>query len=279
MVFENPFFSLKGQAERLSNAFQTVKAAVTLQGVKANTGNKTADVILGSVASNPYVAALPFAKVGGVTIASSVATKAVSGFQSLSLTKQAAVVGGGLVAGSALVSSPKATAAVINTPKALVNVGGNIGKVIENPSIEGVKKIFKENPVISTGAVVAGVGALGLGAGALANTLATSANTSALKEQTAQAASSLVAAPIPATETGKAQLTPELTKAAQAPNSSPLLSEKTSEVAAPPNVPQETKGGSYNRVSNKVNILMSNRMGNKSTKNTKIYKLQRVKRR
>jgi hypothetical protein len=56
-LFQSNFFSWSGQKERLSNVAQTIKAAVTLQGVQSNTGNRAVDKVLSSAASNPYATA------------------------------------------------------------------------------------------------------------------------------------------------------------------------------------------------------------------------------
>lgn len=56
-IFKNKFFSLAGQKERVTNVVKTVVSAVTLKGVKSNTGNAVVDKVLSSAASNPYVTA------------------------------------------------------------------------------------------------------------------------------------------------------------------------------------------------------------------------------
>ena len=75
--FNNPFFSLAGQKERLMNIPKTIIASVSGQGVTSNTGNKAFDSSLGFVASHPFatagVATLGITAIGrtGVSAASS----------------------------------------------------------------------------------------------------------------------------------------------------------------------------------------------------------------
>lgn len=120
-TFTNRFFSIAGQRERISNVGQTLKAAVTLRGVQANTGNRTTDTILSAAASNPYLtafipaaakvaaggAAVGSAKVaaGGAAAAkTSAAAKAASlgAAKTGGLLRTGALIGGGLLAGSLL---------------------------------------------------------------------------------------------------------------------------------------------------------------------------------
>ena len=85
------------------------------------------------------------------------------------------------------VAAPVAAGLVIDEPKrisrtagGIVNFESNLFQAAKDPSIQSVKDIFIENPIISSGVAVAGAAALGLGIGGLA----TIANTAAIRENT-----------------------------------------------------------------------------------------------
>lgn len=90
-----------------------------------------------------------------------------------------------LVVGSAALKSEKTADAIFNTPSSLVNFGGNIGELIEDPSYANVKKIVEENPVLSAATAAGAIIGVGAGVGGLVasavNTQATRANTAALQ--------------------------------------------------------------------------------------------------
>jgi len=92
-------------------------------------------------------ASTPAAIVGG---AAKVAQKVGSSFAASSLTTQATVVTGGLIAAGAVSSNPALLKKAASVPAGLVNIGSNVGKVSKNPSLEGVKNIVKENPVLTS---------------------------------------------------------------------------------------------------------------------------------
>jgi len=255
MVFENPFFSFAGQAERLGNVANTLKSALTLKGVQANTGNKTADVVLGSLASNPYLTALPGAKIGGVTIATSVASKAVSAFQGAKFTTQALVVGGGIFGANALAKSPTLVEGVVNTPSNLANFGENIGEFVEEPSIGKAKEILLENPVIAGATAGAIAIASGASLGTVASIIATKENTDAIRDSTAQ----LPFVPTQTTKSSAGAVAPVLTDE--------LTPSKTDTSATVPAVASSEK---TNRISNKIQIINQTK-ASISAHNRKIY--------
>ncbi len=58
-------------------------------------------------------------------------------------------------------SAPKKVAeTVVKAPSELAKFGADIGKVIADPSLESVKELVKESPLLTAGAVVLGVGAV-----------------------------------------------------------------------------------------------------------------------
>jgi len=100
---------------------------------------------------------------------------------------KAKVIGGVVAAVGipAITSSPKLQTDIINAPASAQNFGGNIGELIQNPSLEAAKNVITENPIVA-GVVGAGIlGAVGLGTATLvsniSNTLATKENTRAVE--------------------------------------------------------------------------------------------------
>jgi len=87
-------------------------------------------------------------------------------------------LGAALVGGSILASSKKARTTAVKLPGELVQFGTNIGTAIDNPSVESVKKIATDSPVL-TAAALAGAALVISKAG---GTAATIANTKAVKE-------------------------------------------------------------------------------------------------
>jgi hypothetical protein len=56
-IFQNKFFSVAGQAERIRNVGATLASAVSGGGVQAHTSSKTANKILSTIASHPFISA------------------------------------------------------------------------------------------------------------------------------------------------------------------------------------------------------------------------------
>jgi hypothetical protein len=89
---------------------------------------------------------------------------------------------GGIVAANVLKSSPQAQKAVLNTPSALANFGSNIGSAIESPNkIEAIKKVAKDNPVLTAGAGLLAAGSVGA---AVSGVVSTALNTAAVRANT-----------------------------------------------------------------------------------------------
>lgn len=188
VTFTNPFFSVAGQLERLSNVKNTLVAAVTGQGVKADTGNATVNKVLETAASHPFATAAVAATVinptGALAAAKTVASSVGKSFAAAPLTTKAAVVVATPIVASAVIQSPKLQSAIVKAPSSLANFGTNVGKLAENPSIAGVKELVKENPILTTAVAAGAIAAIGGGIGLAANTLATFTNTSATKQNT-----------------------------------------------------------------------------------------------
>jgi len=181
-IFDNKFFSVEGQKERLSNVGETLKAAVTGKGVVANTPSNVANKVLGYAASNPFLTAAPIA-VARNPAATLGAIK--NTFNALPAAGKIGVVAGAPVVVGAVVSNPGLISKAANAPRELSEFGGDVGNLIANPSLENAKETFQNSPIISS---VIGAGtAIAIGAAAT-GTIATIANTRAVKANTAIAA-------------------------------------------------------------------------------------------
>jgi len=166
-TFTNPFLSVAGQKERLTNVVQTVKASVT-----SGFAPKAALVVATAAAPKLALSAAKEIVVGAGKVAS-------NEFSKLGLVGKTVVAVGTPVAVSTLVTSQKAREGLVSLPSGLVNLGSNVGQFIDDPSVSNAVDIFKENPII-VGAGIAGA-ALAIGKGVVP-ALATIANTRAINE-------------------------------------------------------------------------------------------------
>lgn len=125
-------------------------------------------------------------------VASTIAGGAgIVGAANLGLKAAAGIATGGAVTsfvGGVVTASPKLEKKLPElageAPAALSNIQSNIGALIEDPSIEALKKIYKENPktaVALTAGAAAVAGAAGLAVGGIVSNYA---NTKAIKENT-----------------------------------------------------------------------------------------------
>jgi hypothetical protein len=170
--------------------------------IYATTPSASVNKALETVANHPYVtagviavAAAPAAAVAAAKVVGATVVKAVS---SASPAVKIATVVGTPVAAGVLISSSKAREGVLDAPSALVQVGTNVGKLIENPSWEGLVDIYKQNPVAAPAVTAAAVGLIGAAAAGAALTIgnitATKANTKSINEATNELMKQAVAA-------------------------------------------------------------------------------------
>jgi hypothetical protein len=135
------------------------------------------------------ISATAIAATGGylATTPSAAASVATAAKSLIPTTTKGKLIGtaAALITVPAVIKSPKLQEAIINTPSSLVNFGSNVGYVIENPTIENAKNIFKENPLIAGGIAAATVAVAGIGLGSAASIAASLASRSATKENTA----------------------------------------------------------------------------------------------
>lgn len=81
-----------------------------------------------------------------------------------------------------ILSKPKAIEELKKYPSSALNLGQNIEQLAENPSVAGIEKVFKENPILAS-AITAGLGVAGVKtATSVANIISTERNTSALEK-------------------------------------------------------------------------------------------------
>jgi len=185
MAFSNNFFSIAGQKERLSNVKNVFATLIpgSKDKIVANVSNPVGKAALEGLANHPFTSAailtVPFAAGARTAIVSSVAKS--------SLKTKVALSAGALIAGPAILKSPKTQTKLIqgitSTPDSFANIGMNLGKFVEDPSIQSAKTIFTENPVVA--GIIGGAGLLGAGKVGLAaaGILATKENTRAIREQ------------------------------------------------------------------------------------------------
>ena len=180
-IFQNSFFSVAGQLERLTNVKDTLIAAVTGKGVQSNTGIKVVDTALSAAASNPFTTALP---VGLIKNPAYLTNAAAAAFKALPTAGKAAVIIGSPIVISAAVANPKIISSAATAPKQLTTFGSNLGALSKDPSLSGLLQVAKQNPLISSAIVGSGL----LVAGGSAGTISTLLNTSAVKKNTAATA-------------------------------------------------------------------------------------------
>lgn len=97
----------------------------------------------------------------------------------------------------AIISQPEKTlGAVASAPSALANFGGNVATLVAEPSVENLKNLVKENPVISTLAGAGVIATVGGGVGLAANTLATFTNSQATRANTAAGTGDIASSPV-----------------------------------------------------------------------------------
>lgn len=201
---------------------------------------------------------------GAATSAAKAGTLLPALIPSTTKGKIIAAVAAPVVVGAVVNQPAKAAAAIAKTPAALANVGGNIANLAANPSIEGVKNLVKENPVIVGGAIAAGAAALGAGAlGVITNIQ----NTQAVKENTAATLSggtSLSTMPVTMPEFSndnikEAQPQTPITKTI---TNAPKTSRK----------PSRQKKKQPTNINQRVNVIVSNRSSSVGISNKRFLK-------
>lgn len=190
-IFQNDFFSIAGQKERFANVGNTLLSAVGIRGggVVSNTGVKPLDTALSAVASHPFITAGVAAAVinpsSAVAFTKVVGKAAAGEFSKLSLGGKALTVVATPVIISAVASSSKLQKGIINAPSSLAQFGGNLGSLAEDPTLENLTRVAKDNPVLTAAAGVTGLLAVGTAVRGVAGIIATTMNTNAVKANTA----------------------------------------------------------------------------------------------
>lgn len=175
------------QPARIKNVLAVEKSVLTGKGatVVKSSGNATFDKLVSEAASHPFLSAGVVAAgvnpAGALNVLKSAGSSLTSSFASSKLSTKVAVAATVPIATSALLSSKKLRSAAINLPSTQAELGADIGYFAENPSLENLENIFKDNPVASSVAGAAVLGAVGLGAAGLISTIS---NTQAIKSNT-----------------------------------------------------------------------------------------------
>jgi hypothetical protein len=187
----DPFFSLKGQQQRISNVVNEFNIFST----NKNTLNPEVKKNVPAIVSAPlqFIAENPYTTVAIVAAASNplpIATAAGKAFTSASLLTKTAIVGGTLIAGPAIISHPAETIQLINkyapTPDKALDLGKNLNQLIEDPNLENAKRLLESNGIFLAESAIIALLALG-GLSAIANYIivhSTNKNTKAVKENT-----------------------------------------------------------------------------------------------
>jgi len=178
-IFKNPFFSIAGQKERLLNVAGVVNAAFnpfSKSTVKANIKSKPVKKVVETIANHPYAAAAVGATAAdpkAALAAGKAATKALlAKYAGLSTKSKVITAVAAVPTAQLFATSKKARSAVgkvvTEGPIQLSDLGKNVGKFIEQPSLSNLKNIVTESPlVVAAGAGAAAIAAAPLVAGAL----------------------------------------------------------------------------------------------------------------
>jgi len=172
---------------KLQNVVDVVSIAVnpfSKDTIVANTGSKTVNKVLETVANHPYVAAAVATTAIAPTAAKAVATaglKVVA--ESSTKAKVITAVATPVVIGAVAQNPVAAAQKVVAAPSELFNFGTDISKVASNPSVSSIKELVKESPILTTATAAAAAVAVGAGTAGLITSVA---NTLAVKENTAK---------------------------------------------------------------------------------------------
>lgn len=183
----------------------------------AELSETTAGKVLGTAIAGT-AAALGTAVIATTPVLSAAAAKV--GSKAVSVAKANPIktaIAAPIITGAVISQPEKAAKAIVETPFQLGNVGANIANLAASPSIEGVKELVTENPVIVGTAIAAGT-ALGIkgvaqAAATFGQTQAIQAQTQAIKEITPSGITTLYATPsgittLPSYEDDYAEKTP-----------------------------------------------------------------------
>jgi hypothetical protein len=196
-IFTNPFFSVQGQIERLTNVAQTLNAAFnpySKDTVHANVSNPTVKAVLEVAANHPYITAGLIA--GGVTAGTG---KLLStGKELLNVGKSAGVSlakAYPLVTAGAVISSPvsvpfvyqlakskKVQETLISLPSSAAQAGKDLSKLVDEPTLEKGIQYVKDHPALTAAVLTTIFLSLGYSSVMISQILATRGNTKAIEE-------------------------------------------------------------------------------------------------
>jgi hypothetical protein len=238
--------------------------------VDVNVSNPALKKVLTTLVEHPYVSAGVVATgITAITNPAVIGSALKSIIPSTAKGKVLTVLAAPVVAGAVINQPGKTADLLINAPSSLSNFGGNVANFAANPTIENIKTIIAENPLIS-GGVAAGV--VIAGASAIIPAITTSRYIGAVNEQTEaireQTASNLTSSGVlVGSSTQYASETPitPATQTVQAGGTRTSTSrKKRSSKAIIPSVSQ------------KINVVVSNRANSTGIKQTKRYLNNRI---
>jgi len=132
-------------------AGKKVATSVTAEEVFGGKAGKVYETILGGSASALALVSIPIIIKKIIPVIKTAPLKSA-------VTGAVAIIGG-----SAILQSPTLQEKVVNTNiiGSLSEFGGNIGGVIESPSIASITELVKDNPILAGAVAVLGIGAIG----------------------------------------------------------------------------------------------------------------------
>lgn len=188
-TYQNNFFSIAGQKERIQNVGAVLNASFNPlaknKDIKANTGSETVNKILETVAEHPYissgVAAGAITTVSNPTAALNIAKtlipKSVPG-------KIAAAAAIPIVAGYVIESPINSASTAIAAPSKLFDVGKDLGAFKSEPSLSAGIAFVKEHPYFTTSALITALAGLGYTSATILSLINNYRNTDAVQDNT-----------------------------------------------------------------------------------------------
>jgi len=236
VTFTNPFFSIAGQVERLKNVGATLNAAfnpLAKGGVVADTGNKTIDKVLGTIASHPYVAAA----IPALALNPAVALPVIKAVLPQTAKGQviaavASIPVAGIVVQAVANKPTEVLDKALSAPEQAFDFGKQIGGLATEPSLDKGIQILKEHPGASISVLLGLLIAAGYTSASAISLYVNYMNTQAIKKN-----NELMANP-PETPTPQPYVAPTAPQA-PTPYVPPQTNTPSTAVVAPPTTKAE----------------------------------------
>lgn len=169
--------------DTVSGVFQNPITAVT-KGPAAATQKFLNDNLTSRIVKTVVTTGAVASTVIGAGAAAAAGTAATVKAVVTTAAKNKLATGAALVAVPLIVKSEKAQQIVEDLPSKVANVGGDVGKVIDNPNIGTAKQFVENHPIATATAALAGGIALGKTVLPLVNGYLNYSNTQAVKDNT-----------------------------------------------------------------------------------------------